>query len=115
MNVLFEALDAARPASPGSRYAMGYDDGLSKAKSIIKSVGFVSYDLYKKVIAERNSAIAYIEDHGIQFGSEAPDVVRVVRCINCRFYDPNYGYCLFWHGARPAGHYCKEGERPNDA
>lgn len=44
---------------------------------------------------------------------EAPTVeaVEVVRCIRCRKYDRKSGFCQFWHGARPAAHYCGEGER----
>ena len=36
MKKLIESIDAARPENPGTRYAMGYDDGLKKAKKIIQ-------------------------------------------------------------------------------
>ena len=39
------------------------------------------------------------------------DAVEVVRCVKCKSWDPVTGYCQFWHGFRPAGHYCGEGEK----
>lgn len=110
MNKLFEALDAVRPVRPGSRYAMGYDDGIAKAKSIIKKLGFVSTEHHRAVVREKDRALAYIESHGLALGNKTPDVERVVRCLKCRWYDPRHGYCQFWHGIRPASHYCREGE-----
>ena len=77
MKKLIESIDAARPEKPGSRYAIGYDDGLSKAKQILENAGVVSMGLHKAVMAERDIAIAQLEEHGIQFGANAPDVARV--------------------------------------
>ena len=39
----------------------------------------------------------------------------VVRCAQCESYDRDTGYCQFWHGIRPAGHYCREGVKRNEA
>jgi hypothetical protein len=39
------------------------------------------------------------------------DVVPVVRCGKCKWYDPDSEYCQFWHGCRHPGHYCGEGEK----
>lgn len=111
MNKLIEAIDAARPVKTETRYSMGFDDGLSKANDIIKKVGVVSLETHKAVMKQRDSALAYIDDHGIQFGGNAPDVVRVVRCCKCKSYDHGSGYCRFWHGCRHPGHYCGEGEK----
>ena len=111
---LIESIDAARPENPGTRYAVGYDDGLKKAKQILENAGVVSMGLHKAVMAERDIAIAQLEDNGIQFGANAPDVARVVRCGKCKWYDPDSDYCQFWHGVRHPGHYCGEGERKND-
>lgn len=38
----------------------------------------------------------------------------VIRCAKCWNYDPDTGYCQFWHGFRPAGHYCREGVQRED-
>lgn len=38
----------------------------------------------------------------------------VVRCAKCQHYDRDYGFCQFWHGIRPAGHYCREGMKRDD-
>ena len=109
MNKLIEAIDAARPKRPGTRYAIGYDDGLCKAKNIIKNAGVVSAERHKAVVKERDIALAYVPP-----GRKAPDVVRVVRCCVCKSYDYGSGYCQFWHGARQPGHYCGEGEQKNN-
>ena len=111
MKKLIESIDAARPENPGTRYAVGYDDGLTKAKAIIKKTGVVSVELHKAVMAERDIAIAQLEDNGIQFGTKAPDLVRVVRCGKCNWFDPDSDYCQFWHSVRHPGHYCGEGEK----
>ena len=42
---------------------------------------------------------------------KADDVVAVVRCGKCKWWDPDSEYCQFWHGVRHPGHYCGEGER----
>lgn len=34
---------------------------------------------------ERDVAIQQLEEHGIPFGGIAPDVVKVVRCKNCKY------------------------------
>ena len=111
MNDLIEAINTARPDDASTRYMMGYDDGLNKAKSIVTELGFVSAEMHRAVINERDMALAYIEDHGIEYGSKAPDVVRVVRCVKCERYDIDYGYCRYWHGIRPPNHYCAEGAK----
>ena len=111
MNKLIEAIDAERPEHPSSRYAIGFDDGLVKAKKVVEQTGFVSAETHKAVMKQRDMALAYIDDHGIQFGGNAPDVVLVVRCCKCKSYDHGSGYCRFWHGVRHPGHYCGEGEK----
>ena len=113
MNKLIEAIDAERPEHPSSRYAIGFDDGLVKAKKVVEQTGFVSAETHKAVIKERDMALAYIEDHGIKFGGKAPDVVHVVRCLKCKWYDQDSEYCQFWHGVRHPGHHCREGEKNN--
>jgi hypothetical protein len=111
MNKLIEAIDAARPVRTETRYSLGYADGLTKAKTIVMDAGVVSLETHKAVTKQRDMALAYIDDHGIQFGGNAPDVVRVVRCCKCKSYDHASGYCRFWHGVRLPGHYCGEGEK----
>ena len=38
------------------------------------------------------------------------DAVEVVRCVKCKSWDPDSGYCQFWHGVRHPGNYCGEGK-----
>jgi hypothetical protein len=109
MKKLIEAIDAARPENPGTRYATWYDDGLVKAKKIIESAGVVSLEYYMAVIKERDMAMAYVPP-----GKKAPDVVRVVRCAKCKYWDLDSEYCQFWHGVRHPGHYCGEGEKKDN-
>ena len=106
MNNLIEAIDAARPVKTETRYSLGYVDGLTKAKTIVMEVGVVSAETHKAVIKERDMAMAYVPP-----GRKAPDVVRVVRCVKCKWYDFDSEYCQFWHGVRHPGHYCGEGEK----
>ena len=114
MKKLIEAIDAARPEHPCTKFALGYDDGLCKAKQIIEKTGAVSRETFNIAIKEKDMALAYIEAHGIKIGCKAPDVVRAVRCAKCKWYDLDSEYCQFWHGVRHPGHYCGEGERKID-
>jgi hypothetical protein len=109
MKNLIEAIDAARPVKTETRYSLGYADGLTKAKTIVMDAGVVSAETHKAVIKERDMALAYVPS-----GKKAPDVVRVVRCGKCKWYDPDSEYCQFWHGVRHPGHYCGEGEKKDD-
>ena len=45
----------------------------------------------------------YLLDNGVTFTE------NIIRCGKCKSWDPDTGYCIFWHGVRPAGHYCGEG------
>lgn len=38
------------------------------------------------------------------------DVVPVVRCKKCRYYNPDGEYCGFWGACRHPEHYCGEGD-----
>ena len=40
--------------------------------------------------------------------------VEVIRCGKCKHWDPDSGYCQFWHGVRHPGHHCGEGEKKVD-
>ena len=113
MNNLIEAIEAARPKNPITRYSIGFDDGLVTARKIVEKNDFVSTELYKAVVTERNLAIKQLEAHGFMNGIKKPDVVSVVRCGKCKWFDTDSEYCQFWHGVRHPGHYCGEGEKNN--
>ena len=55
-----------------------------------------------------------LNDKGREFWLKEPDLVRVVRCGKCKWYDPESSFCQFWHGVRHAGHFCGEGVRKNE-
>lgn len=73
--------------------------------------------LYERIRWERDVAKQQLEDHGICFGCTAPDVVKVVRCKDCKYMetygDFNGRYCHTWgffNGAGDDG-FCNYGER----
>lgn len=43
-----------------------------------------------------------------------PDLVEVVRCKDCRYYNPDGEYCGFWGECRHPEHYCGEGDREDN-
>ena len=51
----------------------------------VPTVDAVSRGVFDQVMWERNVAIAQLEEHGIPFGGTAPDVLKVVRCKECKF------------------------------
>ena len=54
-------------------YKNGYDKGYADAIGVLDQVRW-----------ERDVAIKQLEEHGIPFGGIAPDVVKVVRCKDCK-------------------------------
>lgn len=55
-----------------------------------------------------NLAIACVEKQPIV------DVVEVVRCKECLYYDDLGDYCRIWCGVRHQEHFCGEGERKDN-
>ena len=72
---------------------------------------------YEQVRWERDMAMKQLKEHGIPFGGVAPDVVEVVRCKDCKYWqDNNDGYpheeCRWGNGETPgANDFCSYGER----
>ena len=68
---------------------------------------------------ERDVAIKQLEEHGITFGCKADDVVKVVRCKDCKHYKQNpYSkekdmMCMCWCDwlATDTDDFCRYGER----
>ena len=68
---------------------------------------------------ERDTAIEQLEEHGIPFCGKAEDVVRVVRCKDCKFYSrctDHQGICTnrYMDGFIVPDWYCADGERKDD-
>lgn len=42
------------------------------------------------------------------------DIVQVVRCKDCLYYDDSGDYCRIWCGVRHQEHFCGEGERKDN-
>lgn len=50
-----------------------------------RTVDAVSRGAHDQVRWERDVAMEQLEEHGIPFGGIAPDVVKVVRCKDCKY------------------------------
>lgn len=69
----------------------------------------------EQVIWERDLAMEQLKEHGIAFGGIAPDVVKVVRCKDCRFLidrnDGTYGCYRHFVEECKLDDYCSYGEK----
>lgn len=52
-----------------------------------KRTDLVPLEVWKQTAWERDIAIGQLEEHGITFGCIAPDVLEVVRCKDCKYWD----------------------------
>ena len=80
------------------------------------AVDAVSRGVHDQVRWERDVAIGQLEEHGIPFGGIAPDVVKVVRCKDCKYCMMCYPEKQIGKEATP-GWYCKDQKkyrRPDD-
>ena len=76
-----------------SEYAEGYLDCADDARKAVKEApdaDVVSRGVFEQVKWERDMAMQQLEEHGIPFGGEADDVVNVVRCKDCVYFQPNF-------------------------
>lgn len=74
----------------------------------------VSCETLKQVMWERDTAIEQLKSYGVGFGEEA-DVVKVVRCKNCRFLidrdDGSHGCYRHFLDECELDDFCSYGER----
>lgn len=87
------------------------------------AVDAVSRPVFEQIQWERDCAMQQLKDHDIPFGGNAPDVVKVVRCKDCRRCDgfpgeeiePNeIGICRINRVAVKPDDFCSYGERRTD-
>lgn len=76
----------------------------------------VSRGVYEQVKWERDMDMQQLEEHGIPFCGVADDVVKVVRCKDCRFYGneerhPYGGECEWFGALVERNNFCFYGER----
>ena len=55
------------------------------------AVDAVSRAVFEQIYWERNQAIEQLRDYDIPFGGIAPDVVKVVRCKDCKHFEIDEG------------------------
>lgn len=85
--------------------------------------------IFPQTMWERDMAISQLKGHGIPFGGIAPDVVKVVRCKDCKYlcltpddpigmvaWCPRTGTRFLKGILKPwtETHYCEVGERKDD-
>ena len=82
-----------------------------------RTVDAVSRGVHDQVRWERDIAMEQLKEHGIPFGGIAPDVVKVVRCKDCIYYEIGKDYEPYCnhvtHGIPypKADDFCSYGER----
>ena len=75
-------------------------------------------EVYDQMRWERDIAISQLEELGVGFGEEMPDMARVVRCKNCKHWGTGYGgetehikVCEYANYMVGKNGYCVYGER----
>lgn len=67
---------------------------------------------------ERDMAMQQLSEHGIPFGGNADDVIKVCRCKDCQWFDANDdyydSYCDKNGISVEEDFYCADGERRSD-
>ena len=119
-NALLGELDKFANPMPNKS---GYDFLCGVASAITEienapTVDAVSRGVYDQVRWERDTAIGQLEEHGIPFGGIAPDVVKVVRCKDCKHSTYTEGdvvaLCERCNICIIPNHFCSYGERRTD-
>lgn len=89
---------------------------VKQAIAMVPAADVVSKGVYEQVQWERDMAMQQLEEHGIPFCGVADDVVKVVRCKDCRFYGneerhPYGGECEWFGALVERNNFCFYGER----
>lgn len=104
-------------ADDARRAILEADPKLAYCIERIKGVDAVSRGVHDQVRWERDIALEQLEEHGISFGCIAPDVVKVVRCKDCRYCqrDVHGLWCFndYEHSLQPDD-FCSYGERKHN-
>jgi hypothetical protein len=82
--------------------------------AVFKAVMQVGISVDKEELLK---ALEYDRDQynqGYQAAIQDKDLVEVVRCKNCSWYDERADYCTFWDSVRHPEHFCGEGERKDN-
>ena len=94
-------------------------DGVRHMIDTVPKVDAVPTEAYEQVRWERDVAMRQLEEHGIPFGGIAPDVVKVVRCRDCKhqiergYAQYRYKWCEVLRRINGMGDdgFCNYGER----
>lgn len=92
------------------------DEDVREFVKSIPAAYVVSKGVFEQVKWERDMAMKQLDEHGIPFGGKADDVVKVVRCKDCRFYGneerhPYGGECEWFGALVERNNFCFYGER----
>lgn len=78
------------------------------------TIDVVPVSVLEQVKWERDVAMKQLEEYGIPFGGIAPDVVKVVRCKDCKWselLDPKLYKCTAFKRAQDENNFCSFGKK----
>ena len=84
------------------------------------TVKAVPLGAYEQVKWERDQAMEQLAEHGISFGAKEPDVIKVVRCKDCKHYVKDSFFCrmncidIHEHSVWYGDNFCSYGERKDN-
>ena len=119
MSRLIDA-DALKAEFTGNFHEMWHYTGIRATIDVQPTVDAVSRGVHDQVRWERDVAIKQLEEHGIPFGGIAPDVVKVVRCKDCEWYENGKSYDAYCNHPTDGMNYtaeddfCSYGERKDN-
>ena len=109
----------------GDRYSVDQKNMMELFRTVINDclpfADVVERNTFEQVMWERDVALAQLAEIGKGFGEKMDDVVEVVRCKDCKFFEPDtFGDC--WCSAKSPGvskgmfspsgdSYCSDAER----
>ncbi len=98
-----------------------YPSIVKNALEKVPTVDAVSREVVEQIQWERDCAIEQLREHGIPFVGKAPDVVKVVRCRDCKhFGGVTFAYTCRLHSSSNTrvqmngNDFCSFGERSNN-
>lgn len=82
------------------------------------TVDAVPIGTVEQISWERDMAMQQLSEHGIPFGGNADDVIKVCRCKDCQWFDANSDYYDSYCDKNGIGveedFFCADGERRSD-
>lgn len=110
----FRQLIIASGKPQGIYHERTYLDGIAESRNAIRDIpaaDVVSRDCYDRILAENDTMREMLAQIGKKPGDEICDMVKVVRCKDCRFWDKE-NLCGVWNDYVYNDHFfCASGSR----